>query len=315
MAIKSIQIEKILFVVPESKTFNNVATLYKMLLENHIDISLLDIHIEKKLRGSISSILYFDQNGSAKTADVKIARFTRLFISYENVLRNTLVDFRAKFGLSTKRKQSVRVARILQVLLIVYILFIGFSKYYGDYVSLKYQMPYELVEECVQDSAFAAKYSDDINGTNLTWSIVEAKKGAFALSDEDYLILFMIEAKTIASVSYDEYEQINERPKNLLLMVKKYSSEDYSRYVSVLSEAATTAIRNPNVTKNLIQLYQSSMEILPQWVTDFNTSENDSLSEYEFVLTFNNAVLEHLDDEDISDVLKVLSSQNINIGD
>lgn len=125
----------------------------------------------------------------------------------------------------------------------------------------------------------------------------------------------MIEAKTIASVSYDEYEQINERPKNLLLMVKKYSSEDYSRYVSVLSEAATTAIRNPNVTKNLIQLYQSSMEILPQWVTDFNTSENDSLSEYEFVLTFNNAVLEHLDDEDISDVLKVLSSQNINIGD
>ena len=315
MAIKSIQIEKILFVVPESKTFNNVATLYKMLLENHIDISLLDIHIEKKLRGSISSILYFDQNGSAKSADVKIARFTRLFISYENVLRNTLVDFRAKFGLSTKRKQSVRVARILQVLLIVYILFIGFSKYYGDYVSLKYQMPYELVEECVQDSAFAAKYSDDINGTNLTWSIVEAKKGAFALSDEDYLILFMIEAKTIASVSYDEYEQINERPKNLLLMVKKYSSEDYSRYVSVLSEAATTAIRNPNVTKNLIQLYQSSMEILPQWVTDFNTSENDSLSEYEFVLTFNNAVLEHLDDEDISDVLKVLSSQNINIGD
>lgn len=315
MAIKSIQIEKILFVVPESKTFNNVATLYKMLLENHIDISLLDIHIEKKLRGSISSILYFDQNGSAKTADVKIARFTRLFISYENVLRNTLVDFRAKFGLSTKRKQSVRVARILQVLLIVYILFIGFSKYYGDYVSLKYQMPYELAEECVQDSAFAAKYSGDINGTNLTWSIVEAKKGAFALSDEDYLILFMIEAKTIASVSYDEYEQINERPKNLLLMVKKYSSEDYSRYVSVLSEAATTAIRNPNVTKNLIQLYQSSMEILPQWVTDFNTSENDSLSEYEFVLTFNNAVLEHLDDEDISDVLKVLSSQNINIGD
>lgn len=315
MTIKSIPIEKILFVVPESKTFSNVATLYKILLENNIDIRQLDINIEKKLRGSISSVLYFDRNGKAQTAEVKIVRFTSLFISYENMLHNTLVDFRAKFGLSTKRKQSIRVARILQVLLIVCLLFIGFSKYFSDYVSLKYQMPYELVERCAQNSAFVAKYSDDINGTNLTWSIVEAKKGSFALSDEDYLFLFMIEAKTIASVSYDEYEQISKRPENLLLMVKKYSPKDYTSYVSVLSEAAITGIRNPSEIKKLIQLYQSSVEILPQWVTDISNTEDDSLGEYESVLMFNDFIIEHINDEGISDVLKVLSSQNMRIED
>lgn len=315
MTFKSVPIEKILFVIPESKTFSNVATLYKILLENNRDISQLDIHIEKKLSGSISSVLYFDNDGNAKTEDVRIARFTRLFISYENVLRNTLADFRVKFGLSTKRKQSIRVARILQVLLIVYISFMGFSKYFYDYVSLKYQMPYELVEECIQDSAFVAKYSDDINGTNLTWSIVEAKKGAFALSDEDYLFLFMIEAKTISSVSYDEYEQINKSPKNLLLMVKKYAAEDYTRYISVLTEAAITAIYAPNDIKDLIQLYQSSMEILPQWIIDISNSEDNSISKHEYFLAFNNSVIQHINDKRISDVLKVLSSQNIKIGD
>lgn len=315
MVIKSIPIEKILFVVPESKTFNNVATLYQILLENHIDISLLDVNIEKKLRGSISSILYFDKDGNAKTAEMKIARFTRIFISYENVLRNTLADFRSKFGLSTKRKQSIRTARILQILLIVCILLMGLSKYYYDYVSLKYQMPYELLEECVQDSDFVAKYSNDINGTNLTWSIVEAKKGTFSLSDEDYLSLYMIEANTIASVSYDEYKQINKRPQNLLLMVKKYAPEDYAHYVSLLTEAAITAIIIPNDTKELIQLYQSSVEILPQWIMDIINSADDSMNDYDFFLALNKSVMQHINDEDISSILKVLSSQNIKIED
>lgn len=315
MVIKSIPIEKILFVVPQSKTFNNVATLYQILLENHIDISQLDVNIEKKLRGSISSILYFDKDGNAKTAEVKIARFTRIFISYENVLRNTLADFRSKFGLSTKRKKSIRTARILQVLLIVYIMLMGYSNYFNDYASLKYQMPYELVEECVQDSDFVAKYSDEVNGTNLTWCIVESKKGAFTLSDEDYLSLYMIEANTIASVSYDEYKQINKRPQNLLLMVKKYAPEDYAHYVSLLTEAAITAIIIPNDTKELIQLYQSSVEILPQWIMDIINSADDSMNDYDFFLALNKSVMQHINDEDISSILKVLSSQNIKIED
>lgn len=310
MAVKSISVEKILFVVPESKTFGNVATLYKILLENGIDISRLDIHIEKKLRGSISSVLYFDKEENAQTAEIKIARFTRLLISYENVLRNTLAGFRTKFGLSTRRQLPIKIARMLQILFIIYILFVGFSKLFSDYASLKYQMPYELVEECVQDSAFAAKYSNDIDGTNLAWSLVEARKGAFALNNEDYFFLFMVEAKTLASVSRSEYEQVGKRSKNLLLMVKKYSPENYPRYVSVLSEAAILAVRNPNDIEELIQLYQSSVEILPQWIIDMSNAEDNSLSEYEYVLIFNDSIIKHINDEGILDVLKVLSSQN-----
>lgn len=113
-AVKSIPLEKLMFVVPESKTFSNVATLYKILLEHKIEIKHLDVNIEKKNQGSISSFLYFDTNGQAVTKEVKTPRFTRIVLSYENILRNSLSGFREKFGLNTSHKYSVRWARVLE---------------------------------------------------------------------------------------------------------------------------------------------------------------------------------------------------------
>lgn len=84
-AVKNISLDKVMFVVPESKTFSNVATLYKILLNHNIDIKNIDINIEKKNQGSISSFLYFDNNGQAVTHEVKTPQFTRLILSYENI--------------------------------------------------------------------------------------------------------------------------------------------------------------------------------------------------------------------------------------
>ena len=313
MVIKNIPIEKILFIVPESKTFSNVSTLYKILLEHNINIKDLDINIEKKRRGSISSFLFFDKDGNAKTVEVKVPHFTRLLISYENILRNTLKDFRSKFGLSIKKRRSIRLARILQLLLIIFILFLGAAKMFNDHVALKYQMPYELVEECVKDLNFVTKYSNKINGTNLTWSIVESQKGTFALDDEKYLFLFMVEVQTISSLTYDEYEQIGKAPKNMLLMIKKYMPDYYENYVGILSESALLSIRNPDEIKELISLYKSSLETLPQWIIDLSNSEENWASEYEHASKINDIILKHIKDKGIADVIKILSSQNINL--
>lgn len=117
-AVKNISLDKVMFVVPESKTFSNVATLYKILLNHNIDIKNIDINIEKKNQGSISSFLYFDNNGQAVTHEVKTPQFTRLILSYENILRNALLGFRVKFGLKTKNRHKVKWARALEILLI-----------------------------------------------------------------------------------------------------------------------------------------------------------------------------------------------------
>ena len=81
--IKNVPLGKIMFVVPEINAFNNVAMLYKILLEYKVDISNLSISVEKKSRGSISSFLYFDQEGKLVSTEVKIPHFTRLVLSYE----------------------------------------------------------------------------------------------------------------------------------------------------------------------------------------------------------------------------------------
>lgn len=204
-AIKSIPIEKIMFVVPESKTFGNVAMLYKILLDYKIDIKQLNVNIEQKNQGSISSFLYFDKNGEAVTTEVKIPLFSHLILSYENILRNALAKFREKYGLKTNPQRTIRRSRILGILSVICILFIGSAKMFSDLVTLKCQMPYELVEECIKDKSFVEKYSDEVNGRNLTWGIVESRKGTFALDDNEYLFLFQVEALTMQSMNKGEF--------------------------------------------------------------------------------------------------------------
>lgn len=308
-AVKSIPLDKVMFVVPESKTFSNIATLYKLLLEHNIDIRHLDVAIEKKNQGSISSFLYFNKDGQAVTNEVKVPRFTRLVLSYENILRNSLSGFREKFGLKTKNKRTFRWARLIQILLIAYIICIGASQLFEDLVSLKYQMPYEFVERCIENPDFVKKYSNEINGTNLTWGIIEASKGMYGLDDDRYKQLALIEASTIQAMSYDEYEQLQVAPQNMLLMTKKYVPDSYDKYVDILSEAAIIAVQHPSEIELLIQQYKQNIEAVPQWVYDLVNAEDMPKDEYEYMLKYNSKIMEHIDDDDIVDILKTLSSQ------
>ena len=310
-AIKSISLEKVMFVVPESKTFNNVATLYKILLEHNIDIKNLNISIEKKNQGSISSFLYFDKNGQAVTNEVKTPRFTRLVLSYENILRNTLSEFRGKFGLKTKPKRTVRWARIIEILIIIYFIIIGSSKLFSDLITFKYQMPYEFVERCVKNPDFVDKYSDEVNGTNLALGIMEARKGLFGLEDEKYKLLFMIEARAIQSMNYDEYNQLQAAPQNMFLMIKKYVSDSYDSYVEILSEAVVISIQYPHEMDELILQYKQNTDSMPQWIIDFANSDDVPENEYEYILKYNHMIVEHIYDDDIATVLKTLYSQTI----
>ena len=307
-AVKNIPLDKVMFVVPESKTFSNVAMLYKILLEHQIDITHLDVNIEKKNQGSISSFLYFDKDGRAVTNEVKTPRFTRVVLSYENILRNALSGFRKKFGLTTKQKRIVKWARLFEILLFFCIVFMGAAKFFEDFMSLKYQMPYEFVEKCVESPDFVNKYSNEINGTNLTWGIVEASKGLFGLEDEKNKQLFLIEARAIQLMSYDEFIQYMAFPKNQLLMVKKYLPDSYDVYVDILSEAAIIGIQRPDEIDELIQHYQSNVDSLPEWIVEFINSENVPKDDYEFQLMYNRLILDHINDDDIVAILKTLSS-------
>lgn len=312
MAIKNVAIEKILFVVPENKTFNNVANLYKILLEHNIDIKNLDVSASKKRRGSISSFIFFDKNGNVKTKEIGIPRFSRIILSYENILRNALSDFREKFGLSVNKKMTLRYPRFFQFLLIIGLFIMGFSKAFTDYIDLKYQMPYELVEECIKDPVFVDKYSGQINGNNLCYSLIEARKGAFLLDDDSYINLCLIETLTAQRMDLDEFNQLGGHFKNQLLMVKKYCPEHYDYYVSLLSQAACYSLNTPDKTTEIIQLYKNNIEYLPAWVLEFLSMIED-MNDYEAVCAYSQLIDEHIDEEGLADIIKTVESNGINI--
>ncbi|MBQ3732472.1 MAG: hypothetical protein II859_00745 [Bacteroidales bacterium] len=138
MVLENIPLEKILFIVPESKTFSKVSNLYKILLDHGVDIENYDITVEKKRRGSISSFLFFDQNKIPKTCEVQIARFTRFLVSYADILRSTLAEFRAMFGLSSPKSKSIRYSRVFFILLILGLIGMVVGQFLKDYAALTY---------------------------------------------------------------------------------------------------------------------------------------------------------------------------------
>ena len=310
MAVKNLPLDKVMFVVPESKTFSNVAMLYKILLSHEVDISGFDITIENKSRGSISSFLYFDKDGRPISTEVKIPFFTRFILSYENILRNALSGFREKYGLKKEKKNIVRFARLMEICLIISISLIGCGRLFNDLVSLKCQMPYEFVEKCVESPEFVGKYSDEINGTNLYLSVMEARKGMIALEDDKYKFLYLLEAEVISSMNSDELAHLTESYKNMLLMAKKYLPEkEYEIYLDVLSEAALYSVMYPDETEKLIQGYKQKIDSMPQWVYDVISEIDMSDDESMFVIL--DKCTEHIKDYDFVEILKILACQAI----
>lgn len=308
MVLEKIPIEKILFIVPQSKTFNNIANLYEILLRHGVNIKELNISIAKKRRGSISSFIYFDKERNPVVSDVKIPRLTKFVISYSDVLRNSLAGFREKFGLQKRKYQSYRIARILSLAILASGFVVASSKMFSDIIELKYQMPYELVEECTQFSSFTEKYSNEINGDNLCYCIIESSIGIFALDDEDFIRVLQIEMGTMEKISEEEFSQLKDAPKNLLLMVKKYQPDKYNQYIKILSKAALLSLESPEQIIEEYKRYQSNAKYLPNWVYEDLNCENKGLTELEDLKRRHVVILNHIRDENIAEVCKTILS-------
>lgn len=310
MVLQEISLDKVLFIVPESKTFSNVAVLYKTLLDHNIDIKAPDICIDQKSSGSISSFLFFDKQGQPITKEVKTPRFTRLFLSYENIIRNTLQPFRAKFGLSSTKRTSVAKARLLVALLIGFISACVGIKIFVDMTNLKYQEHYELAEKCISHPEFVEKYSGEINGINQIYGIIEAERGTFVLDDTRYISKYLIELYALNRMSEDEFNQITSSVKNISLMVKKYVPEHYDFYTDILSVSAILAIQHSEELDAKIEHYKSKFEHKPTWLEDALYPDEEFDSELKYLINYNNEVLKHIEDPDIVEILKTVSSVN-----
>ncbi len=303
MVLKSVPIDRILFIIPESKTFSDISLLYKILLEHNVNIHKLDIAIEDNNRGSISSFMFFDESGKPCTSQVKTGRFTQVFFKYTDVIRKSLVDLRAKFGLSSPTK-TLRKATILQMLLILYLVFMGVMTTINTYLELKNKRPYEIVEGCIQNKSFVQKYSDQINDTTLLQSIYEAQQGIIALSDEDYRTLILIETKTMMQISASELECLFTAPYNILLMIMKYMPNDYNAYINLMAKAALLSIQNPEHIKDLYSSYIDVAE-LPEWFVQALNEREQCQDKYHAHRQFYTTLYDHIDDSDIIVALKI----------
>lgn len=311
MAINTVPLNKLLFIVPESKTFNNISILYKILLQHNVDIENLDISIENNQQGSISSFIYFNNVGQPQTCQVKTGRFTQLFLKYSDVVRKSLAGLRAMYGLNSP-KRTLRKARILQLLLVIYLVYLAGCMTFVHLTDLKYQRPYEIVEECIKNDAFVQKYSNKINGTTLAYSIVEANNGLISLSDEQYKYMLLVEMQTFKLMSEEEFELKNDTPYNMPLLVKKYMPEHYDTYIEIMAEAAINSVQYPDYIEELYRTYYAlyTTEGISEWLIEVLSKTENSSDEYNNNMLILDATFEHFDDNNIVTTQKKILSLN-----
>lgn len=309
MALKKVQIEKIVFVIPWCKTFNNVSTLYKILLEHNIDISKLNVAIDKKKYGSISSVLFF-KNGLPVSEEIVIPKIAGYFVSYDNLLRNALSSFRAEYGFNTKKRIPILRARILVVSCLLFVVLGCCVRFFGHLMELKYQRPYELVEKCVNDKDFISQYGSEINGTNLNRAIRGSGYGKLLLSDEDFSCMILIEKEAFDRMSYSEAEQVNAESFNTLLIIKKYFPEYYELYVDIISRATLAWLKNPEVCANALSFYKQNLDCLPPWVCSFLDKYGDEQDDV-FQKRWEEEIVKHVEESDFCEVMKTLMAQNM----
>ncbi len=135
MALGKINKQKILFVIPESDSLDSILVLSRYFLEHNVDMSKMKTSVSRKRFGSISSFIYFNENGEACSSNFIAYRFTSFVLSYANMLRSSLADFRKRFGLVSK-PPKVRKLRCLQILIIAYFFIIGAMQMFADSVTL-----------------------------------------------------------------------------------------------------------------------------------------------------------------------------------
>lgn len=306
MALNNIPVYKLLFIVPSSQTFSSVSELYKILLQHNIDISSLDLSIQKAHRGSISSFLYFDENGTPQCASMSVPRFTRFFFSYSSAIRVALQDFRMSFHLSPYKGASIRWSRVFQIILVLYFPIVGVMLYFGDVMSIKYQRPYELSEMCVSDNAFSGNHGESVDGNTLLCAIIDSRRGLIAIPDAEYARAIAIETEAMKKMDVYELQQLTSAPYNMLLLIKKYSPGQYQEYVRILGGAAILYNKDKEEVERLISHYQSMADDIPKWLIELASDVDDD--DMDSVLKYGEVIISRIEEQDAVMYIKVSHS-------
>lgn len=127
MCLKTIDKDKLLFIIPFTNNFSSIGILYKFLSDNGYPIDNYNISVDRAFKGSISSFVYFNSKGNLESKKLGKSKWISFVLSYENMIRNALLDFMKRYGLIYQKKTALKKYVLIQYAVvfttIIYILF------------------------------------------------------------------------------------------------------------------------------------------------------------------------------------------------
>jgi len=119
MCLQTINKDKLLFLIPFSNNFASIGILYKYLYDNGFATENYNVSISKASKGTISSFVYFETGQHLISKTLRINKLESFVISYENMIRNTLMEFKNRFGFETQKKSVIRTIALIHYLVIL----------------------------------------------------------------------------------------------------------------------------------------------------------------------------------------------------
>ena len=240
--------KKLLFIIPLSKTSRVLQNLIEELQEDGVQISALSINPTKKIRGTITGFLYFDENNQAAFSALQNNRLIMSFANYDDLLREKLEPFLTRFGKIKKARfiklRSILVFCSILIILISSILSINLATQYSNF-------PEDLGKMAADSEVLTSAYnSTDYKTLSLQIFRSEAK-GLDLIGQTKKNEVIALESKLKNELSNWENDKINGEKEysdeyylDWLILCKQHLSEtDYQLYVRDLIAVAEAAVQ------------------------------------------------------------------------
>ncbi len=283
-------LEKVIFLIPAMKTSETIMRLHEICQEAGIELP--EITAEKTSKGSVSSVLYYE-NGKMICQTLKMSKFTAFFISYREMLKKALQPVWATFGFSSQKYHFVRLARIIAILVLFSSLLFSVSSiiaYFQKRQELRFQA-WELVNDLREYHPAITEswpeFPSDKHGTKLFKHI---QNGLILLPDDEFYDCFKMLCGFIAQKQISESlcDCINhdKLPSADLFLQFMYAAkhtcteERYQVLVQYLAQAADLSFQKMTTNEGTDTLYLGDSKALKEEmkiISDHLEQSEDSL--------------------------------------
>jgi hypothetical protein len=288
----SIDIKKLLFVIPATHLVDTISLLYGRMLSSGMIDKPMKVDVSKKSKTSIAGFIYFDDNNQPVFKKFKVNKPASIFVPLNDFIEQLLGDFLSRLKLVVKQKRLAMRAVLGWVLAVSCLCLLSAGKYftYLDFQQNRY--PKDIIRISESNSTLDRQLDGYNDSSKIRLILESAELGVSLLNEDEALDFFSMTYDIVNTISAREAELLVDQifaedpglNTNLLILAKKYLyPEYYERYINYISkcsllyfENSAEAVASYGLSEDVFdEFIMLIYEYAPAWYETENPTQKD----------------------------------------